>query len=890
MDKKQLLKTKLHPPAVFKEQVIRSSIIQQLEDGLQKPMSLVSAPAGYGKSQTVSQWLQETKAASGWVSLTQDDNDLRTFLEYFVAALQMALPKSLEHIQTLMSAGKLPPVKAIAHAFINELDEVEENVILVLDDYHLIKDKTIHQFLDELLVYPPQCLHLCLVTRLDPPLNLNRLLAQSRMVEVRMKHLSFSEEEIAQLYKNLLNETIGDDEASELKSRTEGWIVALRMASFLTFNAGEANLLFKDFTGNIYSLSKYLLEEILEKQPSEFQDVLLKVSTLDRFCVDLIANLPGFSKDRAQYFIDWLLQVNLFVIPLDQKNNWFRFHHLIQEFLQSICASRYSENEMAEIHISASQWFEENGFVVEAINHMMLAKHETEAAKIIIRNRLEELHKDNWYVVQQWLKKLPESSLKNANLLLAACWPAYENIQFEQLFNLLGQAENLLDKNQDPALIGEWNLLSGLFEFWVGNTAKAMSHFEQAKATLPPKENLFTGMLNLHISMARTVSGNMNLAIADLEEQINQSHGDAVYDTRLYSGLYYSNMFAGNLAQAKLYGNRVKTRAQDSGLDYTHAMGVCQEAMSCFCACQLKEAIALFEIAERNKFILHKGTAIDALAAKVISHELLGQPTAADKTLQILKEFTNDLNQDVYRLLSTSAEMRLGAMRNELRKPMEWQSTLDQPVIFAGLFIWTEVPILTQARVLIKESSEQSLEKASNLLSTVEAIASQYHLVNHQIEVAVLNTVIHLKRGDDEAKRLLESTIELAEPGKWVRPFMEWKAELRGLLEQVSAEHAKSYFYRLLLDSINDSTNKQQEEQPSTNNQTKEEAAEAEQLSGREIDIVKLMNQGFRNQEIADTLFISEGTVKKHIYNVGQKWSLHNRISIVHRAKELHYL
>ena len=153
-----------------------------------------------------------------------------------------------------------------------------------------------------------------------------------RVLELRMNHLSFSEEEIAQLYKNLLNETIGDDEASELKSRTEGWIVALRMASFLTFNAGEANLLFNDLTGNIYSLTKYLLEEILEKQPTEFQDVLLKVSTLDRFCVDLIANLPGFSKDRAQYFMDWLLQVNLFVIPLDQKNNWFRFHLIMLIF------------------------------------------------------------------------------------------------------------------------------------------------------------------------------------------------------------------------------------------------------------------------------------------------------------------------------------------------------------------------------------------------------------------------------------------------------------------------------------------------------------------------------------------------------------------------------
>lgn len=887
-----MLRTKLHrPPAIFNEQVIRSGLIEKLESGLQKPMSLVSAPAGYGKSQTVSQWLQETTATSCWISLDEEDNDLRVFLTYVVAALHTAVPNSVPLTETISTAGELPPIKTIAHTLINELDEIDKTVILVLDDYHRIKENSIHELIDELLVYPPQCLHLCIVTRRDPPLKLNRLLAQSRMVEVRMKHLAFSTAEIKELYQNLFNESINEETANSLKNRTEGWIVGLRLASLLTTHAASANHVFTEFTGDLYALSQYMLEEILDKQPAEFQEVLLRVSLLDKFNAELVSALLKVTVKKAQSFIDWLQEINLFIIPLDQQNNWFRFHHLIQEFLQRMASKRIMEDDLVDIHTSAAIWFERNEFIEDAIRHMLKAQKVAEVSKIIIRNRLSELYKDKWYVVQRWLSKLPQTEMNEPNLLLSACWPAYENIQFELLGSLLQQAELLLKNNQDSALHGEWNLVSGLLQFWSGNCDQAMTHFEQAKVLLPEEENLFTGMLNLHIAMARTVSGKTELAITELKQQIQQSEGNAVYETRLYSGLYYNNMFAGNLAQAKRYGNKVKSIGAENDLHYTHAMGVCQEAMACFCANQLEAAIVLLKIAEQKRFILHKGTAIDAMVAKVIAYEIQNQPKEADTTLKTLKAFTTELNQDAYTIVSSSCEMRLLSMRNELEKAMEWQSLLEQTPIFAGLFIWIEVPRLTQVRVLLRESSEKSLDKAAMILAEVNEIAKRYYLINQQIEVAVLKVVLLIKRGIlTEAAKALDTALQLSEPGHWIRPYLEWKSELYPLIAEVCSDNGVPYFYKLLLESLNKSMGTKTNELAVQAKPVEVATDNAEQLSVREIDVVRLMSQGFRNKEIADTLFISVGTVKKHIYNIGQKWQLHNRIAISRRATELSYV
>lgn len=885
-----VLRTKLTPPQIYAEQVIRTEQIDKLELGIAKPMSLVSAPAGYGKSETVAQWIKNTTAINCWISLDDEHNDLRVFLNYLVAGLDRMIENIVPQTAVMAAAGDMPPVRAIAYSLINELDLIEENFVIVLDDFHLITNRKVHELIDEILTYPPQQQHLCIITRRDPPLKLHGLLAKGRLHEIRMKDLAFTEKEIVQLFENLLKVKLDKDTAHTLKQKTEGWIVALRMASFLVQDANKKNEILSEFRGDIYSLSKYMLEEILMKQPAEFQELLMKASLLDRFCAELIDKISHGSGPQGEEFIRWLTETNLFIISLDYQQEWYRFHHLIQDFLHGFFKNNANSAKLVKTHMLASQWLEQNGYIEEAINQAVKAKQYDEAGRIIERHRSEELDNDRWYVVHRWLQKLPKEQLNGPPMLLSAAWASYENFQFAQMFEYLELAKAALNDSKEHVILwGEWNLLMGLLTFWSGDAPHALEHFDSANEQLEDKEDLATGMLKLHMGMARGVTGKFDLAIHELEGQMSESKGQPVYMTRLHAGLFYNSMFAGKLANAKSGIQGVVSISKKSGIIYTQSMAYCMEATAWFCGNQLEEALALYEQLQQNRYIIHKGTAIDALAASVISYELLGRPDEADATLKRLIGFVEELNDPAYQLLADSCVARLAVLRGDIEQAMIWQERITTDVIFAGLFIWIEVPQLTKARVLIKEGSASSLKKAGELLSKIEETAISFNLVNHQIEVATLQLVLAVKLND---KKLigdsLEKALALAEPGNWLRPFVEWSDELLPVLDRFNSGLESSNFLLRVVEGMKERSTphikKIKQEIKSTTSE------QGELLSVRELEVVRLIDQGFRNQEIADEIFVSVGTVKKHIYRIGKKWNLHSRITIVQRAKELDYI
>ena len=231
-----MLFTKLHRPPLSLEHVFRFRLIDELNKNMYKPFSLVCAPAGYGKSMLVSSWLEEYKHPSAWLSLSDDENDYRTFIIYLVASIQKIFPGKLKKTEALVNAPELPSNKLIAHSLINELDQIQENYIIVLDDYHLIHNEAIHQLIDELLRYPPENLHLCMLTRRDPPIRIQNLRVHTRMIEIRMGELTFTEEEVIGLFYKLHGIKLQRSLAASLKKKTEGWITALQLISLASKN------------------------------------------------------------------------------------------------------------------------------------------------------------------------------------------------------------------------------------------------------------------------------------------------------------------------------------------------------------------------------------------------------------------------------------------------------------------------------------------------------------------------------------------------------------------------------------------------------------------------------------------------------------------------------
>ena len=345
-----LLMTKLHYPGIPRHTVVRARLIEVLEAKRYQPLTLVSAPAGYGKSTLVGQWVESCDSPSAWLSLDEQDNDLRTFLMYLVAAVRTQFAEALSETRTLLATSNLPSVPVMSRTLVNELQYIPQRLILVLDDYHRIGAPEIHELLGEILRYPPQTLHLVLVTRTDPALDLLYMRAHQQMGEVRTQELSFSVEETVDFLEKMVGETVKERVAREINKRTEGWVTGMRLLTLSVQDSADLADLSTVLTGEQQTLD-YMASEALARQPRDIQAWLLQTSILDRFCASLCAAVcgplddAGASDFSGEEFIRWLMESNLFVISLDRRGQWYRYHHLFQELLRNQLGNALMDEE-----------------------------------------------------------------------------------------------------------------------------------------------------------------------------------------------------------------------------------------------------------------------------------------------------------------------------------------------------------------------------------------------------------------------------------------------------------------------------------------------------------------------------------------------------------------
>ena len=353
------------------------------------------------------------------------------------------------------------------------------------------------------------------------------------------------------------------------------------------------------------------------------------------------------------------------------------------------------------------------------------------------------------------------------------------------------------------------------------------------------------------------------------------------------AGLFFAvNQFAGNLPVARNEAQRIQKLIKKHFMPYTYAMAICMEGTACFAALELEEAQRLFTIAGQQRHNLHKGTALDAIAGKTVACQLLGQSSEADKSLALLENFEKESNITGYLPFTQSCRARLSVLRGNLESALAWESTLNESPTFAGLFVWIEVPIITQARVLISDGSEQNLIKAVGLLDAVRKVSEECHLVNQIIEITVLQSVLLEKQGKHgDALATLAESVKLGEPGNWIRPFVEAGLVMKDLLKKLLNDEKESMYIKEILKHFSS--------QPQTKPlhiHDKNTGDLLEPLTTREIEILSLLSSGLKNREIGDKIFLAQTTIKKHIYNIYQKLDVHSRIEVVTKAKELNII
>ncbi len=384
IDNRVLLSKLLRPP-LMDDFVIRTTIIDELERNILKPLSIISAGAGYGKSVAVSQWLEQTKYLKAWITLDLEHNDLRIFLNYLAASIEKLFPGQLKITRSYITVAILPPIQEIAKAVINELCNIEDDFILVLDDYDKITETKIHDLIDAWLDFPPTNVHLCIITRRDPPLKLKSLKLSGRVTEIRSKELSFSINEIAGLFKRFHLGKVKDEAINIIHNKTEGWVIALRLVAMILNEQEEIGDKLKSLDGGLKTINEYLMIEVLANQPENLKHALVKSSITDRFCENLLDEIIlEKSGINGQEFILQLKSSNLFITKIDAEGKWYRYHPLFQALLKDQLNELYSKEEVNKYQLQASHWFENHQTPEEFLDDD-LVKEDT-----VIRDKLIE--------------------------------------------------------------------------------------------------------------------------------------------------------------------------------------------------------------------------------------------------------------------------------------------------------------------------------------------------------------------------------------------------------------------------------------------------------------------------------------------------------------------
>ena len=902
-----LLRTKLHRPPVTTDLVRRERLHERLSQGLEIPLTLVSAPAGYGKSMLVSSWAESIEQPCAWLSLDETDSETTEFLTYVIAAIRTVEPTACTETEELLTAPVLPPVHVLADCLTNELDDMEPTLVLVLDDYQRIAaSSSVHELLGRVLEHPPHPLRFVLLTRRDPPLPLVGLRARNLVTEVTLDDLRFAKAEAASFLLAITGLAASDEALANLQVEVEGWAVGLRLVSLAMRNAEDPESFLKGLHGGLPQTQDYLLHEVLDAQPAPVRETLLRSSILNRFSAEVLDAIcaPKVEAEGSGLsgvvLIELLQQSNLFAIPLDAQGKWFRYHHLFQDLLRRQLQQRSGPAEITALHLRASEWFESAGLVSEAIEHSLSAEDVVLAAELVERHSFDELSAERWNVVERWLDKVPaEIKTVRPQLLLIEAWIANARMQLNRVAALVEQTESLLqDEKATPTQLGELAHFHGVLHYWAGEAEAAERSLSEAVSLLELDRPFFGFTAELMRGLARYMAGKKASALSVLRERLETVQAqDGQLRAYLLGPLVFIHLLAGDLTEARLEAERLQHVARKNHLPNAEGWGSYLEACAQLHAHQLESAVNAFVGAAAHRYVLETRAAVDALAGLALTHQLMGRHERASDALDVVQEFAHETNDALTLSVAHSARARVALLRGDLPSALDWAQSLRETSLPMELFLWLEVPSITRARVLIAVGSEQSLAQATELLEELRKGSDALRLIAQTIEIAVLQLLALQRQGRaEEALASLRETLALAVPRGWVRPFVEAGPAMVGILRRLDSSGEEAIFVRQILDALERPVVAPTSQEVPIAEKTTARASQplsrldqqaVDSLTNREIDVLELLTQRLQNKEIASRLCISPHTVNDHTRRIYDKLSVHGRRQAVKRAVEL---
>jgi LuxR family maltose regulon positive regulatory protein len=872
--------------------------------GFARKLILVSAPAGYGKTTALGQWLEDCDCPSAWLSLDAGDSDLGVFLTYLVGAIQTVFPDACPLTTSLLQIPQLPPREYLASTLTNELAELPDKLTLALDDFHLIEGEAVPRLVAAVLHQLPMQVCLAIATRHDPDLPLIRLRAGGEMVELRMADLCFSLDEAHAFLEQAVGTSLSDDDVEVLEARTEGWIVGLRLAALSLRGVKEPAAFAQAFraSGNSFVM-EYLLDEVLSQQPLAIQHFLLRTSILERFCVPLCDEM--FVQQDNHAILAELEQANLFLVPLDSEGYWYRYHHLFQELLAHRLQTQEPSAEIAALHIKASTWFADNKLIEEALVHTLAGGDEIGAARLVETNYRHAVNKGHWARLNRWMKRMPDSLVQQRpGLLLARCWCLHQEFKLAATVPVFEAAATYLetsapdpdldlDEEQRRTMLGEINGLRSQVYYFVGEFELGLRLAEQSLVQLSGAFPYGRSGALLYFALHLHVLGRGGEALDRLNETIRNEPMSSPFTMHLYNGLCYINRALADFPQLLLAGNDYLRAAKKADLPESIAFAHYQLGVVHYEWNELEMARHHFEAVINLRYHAHKLCYHSSLQGLALVYLAQGHPAKVKETIAVATEFVQSTESHLLLDSCISFQARMALLKDHLeiaeRKSLAFNS--DPPL---GPMLMFEIPALTRAKVLVALATPDSLRQAGVLLDELFVHAKDTHYLWRQIEILALQSIVLAAQGYTEgALARLEQAVILAKPGRLIRTFVDQGESLADLLGQLAGQSIATAYLEKVLAAIDPETKRPSAAvdiqagilSPSTRREDRFEIIEP--MTDRELEVLALLGERLTNQEIAQRLVISPKTVKRHTSNIYQKLRVHDRRQAVVKARNL---
>ncbi len=839
-----ILATKLYIPAQQPKTISRSHLIERLNEGLHqehsfgRKLTLISAPAGFGKTTLVSEWVQQKDEAGGmkdedhhihpssfishpfktaWLSLDEGDNDLTRFLIYFISALQTAVPEIGKGVMNALQSAQPPPTETILTILLNEITAVSSNILFILDDYHVIDSQAIDSALTFLLDHLPPQLHLVITTREDPPFPLHRYRARRQLTELRAADLRFTSDEAAAFLNHTMGLTLSTEEVAALETRTEGWIAGLQMAALSMQGRSDTAGFIQAFTGSHRFVLDYLLEEVLQRQPEQVRGFLLDTAVLDRLCSSLCDAVT--EQKNGKEILQTLERGNLFIIPLDDKRQWYRYHHLFAEVLQTR-ALEEQPDRIARLHQRASEWYEQHGLMSDAIRHALAAKDFNHAASLLEMEARSTRRSSSEAVWRGWVQGLPDEMIRVRPVLSVYYALALLPAELDAAEARLRDAEQWLAQNHDRAteivvadkaelqsLPGTISVARAYRAGVLGDLPGIMEHAQQALDLLPEDDHLWRGAAAALLGMAHWISGNLEAAAQSITEGAAslQMSGDLSSVVGAKFLLADIKVAQGRLRKALRICEQMLQLAteQESVVQGTadlHTMlaeiYIAQNELES-AAQQLSISQELGDLAELLE-MRHRWP-----IARAQIKETQGD---LDSALDLLDEaerlYIGGPAPDARSISALKARvwLRQGRLNEALAWVQEQNLSPDEDLHFLR-----EFDHITLARILIAQhqhdQSDDALQDASALLERLRQSAEAGGRTGNFIEILILQALAHETQGNNSAAlSSLKYALTLAESEGYVRVFINEGQPIKELLQRmkIEGERPNAYVYKLL--------------------------------------------------------------------------------------------